>query len=106
MLDPMTMLYVQKSLNNAQATPIVGPLFASPLKAVVSIAQLIDGLVTTIFFTALTMLMLPSDSFQAFSTLAAIQNTSTGFSNLFFSVVNFMSLGIVGYKLQNFSFRA
>lgn len=94
-----TMLNVQRYLSRAQATPVIGPLLVSPVKAVVSTAQLIAGLVATIFLGTLSMLTF--NDFLAAKTLQALGHAGLGFTGLAYSVSNFISLGIVGYRFES-----
>lgn len=94
----------QRTLSAAQATPIVGPLLVSPVKAVVSIAQLIVGTVGSIFFGFLAALTFNDRLGElAFKSLC---HTGMGFLGLLYSASNFLSLGIIGHNIENMNKRS
>ena len=89
----------QRNLSTAQATPIVGPLLVSPIKAVVSVAQLVVGAVGSIFFGLLAAISLNDKLGElAFKSLC---HTGMGLLGLLYSASNFVSLGLVGYRIEN-----
>ncbi len=94
----------QRTLSVAQATPIMGPLLVSPVKAVVSIAQLIVGVVGSIFFGFFAALTFNDRLGElAFKSLC---HAGMGFLGLLYSVSNFVSLGIIGYNIENMNQRS
>lgn len=99
MFENLGMMYnVQRTLSGAQATPIVGPLFVSPVKAVVSIAQIIGGLVFGILFAPLSFVF--NSEWLAGKSLACGGHLGLGFFSLGYSLTNIVSLGFVGYKFE------
>ena len=89
---------VQFFLNKAQAVPVVGPVFVSPVKAVVSIAQTITAIAACIFFNALTRLTKKEN--LALLYIKSQAELSLGFFNLAYSIINMLTLGIIGYKKE------
>ena len=94
---------VQRALSSAQATPIVGPLLVSPVKAVFSTAQLVAGVAGTILFGTLALLTFHPD--LASLATKSIAHVGMGALGLMYSVSNFISLGIVSYRLENLADR-
>ncbi len=93
-----TMYNIQRSLSEAQAFPVVGPLVVSPIKAVVSVAHLIVGLAGSILFGTFAILSgnktLSKMAFKSFA------HTGLGLVGLAYSVGNFLTLGILAYKIE------
>lgn len=95
-----TMFEVQRQLSEWQATPVVGPLVVSPIKAVVSLAETIVGVVGTIFFGFLSALTgLTSDDLIGY-TFKSMGHVGLGLAGLAYSIANFATLGIVGYSIE------
>ena len=84
---------VQSILSQTQAIPIVGMLF-SPVKAVVSVAQIISGFAAGVIFGSMSLLLF--DSVFANKSLRAFETGVVGIGHLAYSVINFVSLGIIG----------
>jgi hypothetical protein len=98
MLSVEIMLHVQGSLSRAQAFPIAGPLFVSPVKVIVSTSQLIVGAVASIFLGTLTLLTY--NDRLAYRTWEALEHTGMGFIELVYSIVNFITLGFIAYNIE------
>lgn len=92
---------VQRNLSTAQAFPILGPIFVSPVKALVSVVQLIVGTVAAIIFGSMTIV----SSNRIFNQKAfkSSEHAEMGLYGFIYSVSNFMTLGIVGLKIEQMS---
>jgi len=95
------MLSFQSALSTAQAVPVLGPVFVSPCKAVVSLAQIIAGFAGGVIFGALTVVSFGSD-WCAGKTFQSIGHVSMGFLALGYSFMNILTLGIAGYHIEIF----
>lgn len=93
-----TMYNAQRELSAAQVTPIVGPLLVSPCKALVSAAQAIIGLAGAILFATLTVVSSSDWSTRLF--VDATQQVALGIAAFGYSVMNMVTLGFAGYKLE------
>lgn len=86
----------QKGMSRAQAYPLVGPFIVSPVKALISIVQTIVCLVGVIF---LGLLSIPFKTPRDGGLLAGYYTVS-GLISFSYSVINILSLGILGYKVE------
>jgi hypothetical protein len=87
---------VHRFLDKAQAFPIVGPVLASPVKAIVSIAQTIVAIAAFVFFRALL-------SFTQNITIIRLSLEQSvqvilGIDGLTSSLANMITLGYAAYK--------
>ena len=87
----MTMGGIQKRLDRAQTTPVVGSLFVSPAKAILSLVQIIASL--AVLFSCGHCL----DEEAIFATMHA----NVGFEGLGKSITNILTLEFVGYILTS-----
>lgn len=95
----VTAMYdVQRSLSTSQNIPIVGPLIASPIKAVISTAQLISAIAATVFLGSLAVVTW--DETLRILTFEAIAHCGLGLIGLIYSLSNIITLGIVAYKIE------
>lgn len=94
----IAMVYIQRNLSQAQATPIVGPLVVSPVKGVVSLAQIIVGIAGTILFGTLALLSWNDTMFKYAA--KSLGHVGIGFTGFVYSISNFISLGLVGYRIE------
>lgn len=86
---------VQRTLSRAQAFPILGPLIVSPIKASLSIIMIIAGIILgTIVYVASRALN--SASLKERAMLILKVGPDLGSCSLLYSVVNILSLGIIG----------
>jgi len=86
---------IQRSLSILQAVPLAGPICVSPIKAGVSLAQIIAGVAVTVFSLALS----PFFSREFGCGKAAMEGLSMagdGVLSFSYSIVNMLSLGIIG----------
>lgn len=89
---------VQRSLSKAQATPIVGPLLVSPIKALVSVAELIVGIAGSILFG--TLAVLTFNDYLGGKAVESLGHAGLGLLSLMYSISNILSLGLVGYRFE------
>ncbi len=94
---------LQKSSSQMQAIPVLGPLVGSPLKAVISIAQLTTALALKCFST----MCLFNNRSPYFATryqemsFKANDQIKEASCHLLYSAVNILSLGIASYYIEN-----
>jgi len=91
-------LHAHESLNKAQAIPVVGPLIASPIAAVVSLAQLIVGVVGGIF--SLIVSVLTNGKHLSKPTFTLFGHAGLGLLHFTFATANILSLGYVAHKIK------
>jgi len=104
---------LQRKLSIAQALPIVGPLVASPVKAVVSVAQIIYGIARATFFGIGTLSAYSLNIF--FHNNYKISNATeflgkqmgygfldqfNGTCSLIYSLSNLFTLGVTGFVCE------
>ncbi len=94
-----TMYSLQRSLSSAQATPIVGPIFVSPVKAVVSTGQLITGLAIGILFGSACVAY--QNGTCARASLTGFSHAGHGIMSLMYSIANMLSFGTVGFAIES-----
>ena len=96
---------LQNGSSQLQAIPILGPLVGSPLKAVISIAQLITALALKCF----SAMCLFNNNNQYFTTryqemsFKANEQIKEGSYHLLYSAVNILSLGVTSYYTESAS---
>jgi hypothetical protein len=98
MLSFNTMAEAQRDLSRSQAIPLVGPLFISPIKAVVSVAQTIAAVAVIIFVGMLAIIFENKKAIEV--TLIAMAHASLGQLSFCYSIANMWTLGLVGYKVE------
>lgn len=89
---------IQDWLSKYQTTPLVGPFIGSPIKALLSTAELISGVAFSIIFG--TLFMLTGSTTLGTWTMNMGDHTDLGVRGLIYSLVNFVSLGWVGYRIE------
>lgn len=92
---------IQKKLSDLQTIPVAGPFVVSPVKIVVSVAQMVAGLTSGIFFGMLAtsasihgIRMIPK-SFSETS-MHGFLESALGFGSLLYASANMATLGILG----------
>ncbi len=95
-LESMTQF--QRTLSRAQATPLFGPLFISPCKAMISIAQIVVGVAGSIFFGS--MAAISAFNFGGEYALKSFGHVTLGALSLLYSISNMLTLGLVGHALE------
>ena len=90
---------VHRFLDKAQAVPLVGPVLASPVKTIVSIAQIVIAIAATVFLRVLL-------SFRQNRTLIQLSLKQSfqilqGIEGLISSTINMITLGYAGYKNEH-----
>jgi hypothetical protein len=102
-MEPMTTF--QDFLSKAQALPIFGPIVVSPIKALTSTVELVAGIAGVILFgslTCLTLLVVPRVGFACLeATYLSLRLASHGKNELVYSLVNMISLGLIGAICEN-----
>lgn len=86
----------QQKLSKMQAYPVVGPIFVSPAKAVCAVIQTIISLTAAVFLGLLAIVFVNVRPYAGIAFLYA----GTGLIGLGYSVVNILSLGYIGYKIE------
>ena len=84
---------VQETLLKAQATPLVGPIVVSPVKALISTAQLVAGIAGIILFGPLIVIC--NNKYCAKKAFCCVGHIGTGLIGLVDSIVNIVTLGIL-----------
>ncbi len=92
---------LQNATSRLQAIPVLGPLVVSPIKAFISICQLVAALATKIIFSTATLFT--DNNFCKKANLAANHHIATGLSHFTYSALNVLSLGIFGYYAKHSS---
>lgn len=93
-----TMFQVQRTLSKAQAIPLVGPVVFSPVKAVVSLAQIIAGVAGTILFGTVGFF---TDSPSILKPLGhSIGHMGMGLTSFVYSGINMATLGLFGISME------
>ncbi len=87
-------------LDPLQACLGVGPLLFSPLKAVVSLAQIVEGLAIAVFSLVALLGNCSKDKAVAWLQFGGSE-IAWGVFNLAYSVSNFVSFGIVACVVQH-----
>lgn len=90
---------IQSGLSRFQAVPIIGPVVGSPIKALVSTAQLVIAVAGKIIFGGLSCCT--NNTFVKETSIAASRHFSMGLGSLCYSVINVLSLGIIGYCYES-----
>lgn len=88
---------VQFHLTRAEGTPVVGPIFVSPIKAVFSVAQMISSFAIAVILGALAGIT--RNEWLTQHALSYMVDAHLGFLGLQTSVMNMLSLGTTGYQL-------
>lgn len=88
----------QRCLSRAQAIPAVGFLLVSPVKALVSLVQLIVGIAGSILFGVLLAITLNPCIFRI--TMTSLGYSAMGLFDFLYSVSNFVSFGLVAYRVE------
>lgn len=89
---------IQRNLSRFQAVPVVGPLIFSPLKAVVSLVQLVVGFVIAILALAIGMICCSDKSLEV--GIKAFAQSGMGLLGLAYSIANMLTLGIVAFCIE------
>ena len=96
MLEPMW--NVQRTLSRFQAVPLLGPVVGSPIKAMVSTAQIVAAFVAIIFWGSLFSITQSSSMFDR--TATSLGHLTMGAAGLAYSIVNLFTLGLSGFILE------
>lgn len=89
---------IQRTLSKAQSTPIVGPLFVSPVKALVGLAQFVTGFALTIINGSLASVFNNRTIDENFK--SSLMHTGVGLASLGYSLVNMITLGMFGHSIE------
>lgn len=92
---------IQRSLSILQAVPLAGPICVSPIKAGVSLAQIVAGVAVTVFSLALSPFF--SKDFGCGKAAGdGLMMMGSGVVSFSYSIVNMLSLGIIGIVAELF----
>lgn len=96
---------VQAQLSILQAIPIAGPLVYSPIKAVVSIAQIVGGVAQTAFYGMQAPLVIGFGSNREIrdnmdNLIEGLQHIFWGTIGLEYSTLNIATFGIAGFFIE------
>ena len=96
---------LQRSLSIAQAVPVIGPILVSPVKALVSTAEIIMGIAQTTlcgtgFLVCLT-LKVPGSVFFGEQSLIGAYHMLSGTGSLAYSLANFLTFGMTGIFIES-----
>lgn len=101
---PGIMLDVQKGLSKAQAVPVVGPLIGSPVKALVSLIELVVGFIFAVVLGIVSVLgCCCSNNFAneaGKGAFTAGTHALLGLWGIGYSAANFLTLGILGFVIE------
>lgn len=97
-MTALDMMSIQRDLSQSQSIPVVGPICISPIKAVVSIAQIIAGLAGTILFGPIAYFTHNNE--LALLSVHSFLYLGTGIIGLLYSVTNMLTLGILGLSIE------
>jgi len=90
---------IQEDLTKVQALPLIGMAF-SPVKAVVSVAQVVSGVTASFFLTCLGIFA-ANRALLDFAEQVLIQNAREGISNLFYAIANLATFTIAGFCFES-----
>lgn len=88
----------QRAMSRAAAIPIVGPIFVSPVKGLVSLAQMVAGLAGAIFFGSLSVCL--KNDWYVETGLVAIGHVGMGALGFVYSVSNIATLGLAPIQFE------
>ncbi len=95
----MTLLGTDRKLSYAQAyCPVITSTIVSPVKALYSLGKIIAGVAIMIIFGVFNTCS-PGEVFTRMVVVGAL-TTGSGFISLFYSIANFFTLGLVGFRLE------
>ena len=86
----------QSRLSYMQAFPLLGPLIVSPIKAVISCAEIVAGVACTIIFGTISLISLFQLSWSRRGIIDGIGHVGLGSLGFIASVLNIATLGISG----------
>lgn len=89
----------QRTLSILQAAPFVGPFVFSPIKAVVSLAQMIMGVALTIIGAYLTVI---NPSWQSSKEVieSGVNHVFSGCLSMIYSLTNIATCGLAGLSFE------
>jgi hypothetical protein len=93
------MFHLQRSLSEAQAIPVFGPIIVSPVKAVVSLAQMIMGLASFILLGSATLVFQKKCLLD--KSITALGQVGLGLIGITYSLSNIITLGYAGYFFES-----
>ncbi len=96
MLEPM--FEVQRGLSRFQAVPLLGPIVGSPIKALISTAQIVVAFVAMIFYSSLFSFTRSQTMFER--TATSFGHLTMGAVGLAYSIMNLCTLGMGGLFLE------
>lgn len=93
---------LQGRLRNWQAYPIIGPVIFSPIKAIISLVQLVLGMLVYIFAKLAASLCCSKCCAGLKNKIQHVVNQAhhnmvIGLGELYYSLTNMATIGIVGY---------
>ena len=86
----------QDFLSRNQTICLIGPFVFSPVKALVSIAQIIGGVAYLLFSLVAAVIFSERRKILKDSVIAALRNIGLGLLSLAYSIANFATLGLFG----------
>ena len=89
---------MQNILSMGQAIPVVGPICVSPVKAIASVGQTIVAIAASILFGSLALLTNNKTLDHIY--IRSQKNVNSGICHLAYSIINMLTLGIVGFKKE------
>lgn len=96
----MTMNRIQDCLSSYQSCYfLISPVIVSPVKAVVSLAQLVTGVAFTIIF-GVPFFFTGGETLGKW-TMSMSNHAASGLRNLIYSVLNFVTVGRIGSVVEN-----
>ncbi|MBA3237400.1 MAG: hypothetical protein H0T62_03500 [Parachlamydiaceae bacterium] len=85
----------QRVLSLGQAIPIIGPMFISPIKLLISSVEFVAG--AAIGLIALVFACVCNSDFLFDITFSSFELASSGLKSGVYSIVNMLSLGFYGF---------
>ncbi len=88
----------QKKLSQAQAVPLIGPLLVSPVKAVVSLEQIIGGVAMTAILGSVGVIT--QNNWFIDKAVEGFDHVGQGVCSYSYAVINVCTFGIAGAVIE------
>ncbi|MCH9626503.1 MAG: hypothetical protein S4CHLAM2_01250 [Chlamydiales bacterium] len=89
---------MQRGMSRFQAIPVVGALFVSPVKAVISLVQAVVGFLFAVVLG--TVAIVCKNEWASEKAWIALKHTGLGLASLAYSLGNMISLGALGFTVE------
>lgn len=85
---------VQREMSRAQTISVIGPLFVSPVKAMVSVAQIVGGLAMTILLGSAAVIT--RDYWFVLKSVESMAHVAEGAFGFSYAMINLCTFGVAG----------